>query len=81
MCKGFVAQIGVDRTCQVLFAELGSCDNSNGHDLSDVAEKVRENYRSVEEESDAKMEPAWHGVSGAMSDPVAVRDAMAKEIY
>lgn len=48
--------------------------------MASAAEKVREEYRTVEENNNDEMETAWDDPAGAALRPVAVRAARAQEI-
>ena len=69
-----------DKNVQFLLAELEGSNGENGGDLKKAAKKVKQSYKTVEENHDSEMELAWDDVSGASLDPKAVKAARAEEI-
>ena len=55
-------------------------EGETSQDLKRSAEKLKQKYRTVEEDHEEQMEAAWDDVSGAELNPRMVKDARKEEI-
>ena len=58
---------------------IGTDENTTSQDLKKRAEKIKQKYKTVEEDDDP-MEMAWDDVSGAEPNPKMVKAARHEEI-
>ena len=80
ICEGLQEQIAMDEKGQFLIMNVNDTRNTTSGELKKSAEKMKDKYRTVEEDYDEELEAAWDDVSGAEFDPKMVKAARQEEM-
>ena len=79
ICAGLQEQMQLDAQGRFLLMSIDAQEDTTSQELKRSAEKLRQKYKTVEEEDDP-MEMAWDDVSGAELNPTMVKAARQEEI-
>ena len=80
LCEGLMIQMAMDRKGQFLVADYEAETLPASKELMQMAQGMKQQYRTVEEDHDTEMEIAWDDVSGAELNPKEVKKARQEEI-
>ena len=80
ICSEFKEQLEADRQGTFLLANVDANGINNTKQLINEANRIKEKYRTFEEDQNEELEIAWDDVSGAELDRKAVRQARMEEI-
>ena len=80
LCQGLMEQIKIDRMGQFLIAQINLTVTGASDQMKQEAESIRKRYKTIEEDQDEELEMAWDDVSGAQSNPEAIKKARMEEV-